>query len=146
MTRGAILETQPELASQIQKLRIDLFWTRCMLAALLLCLVAMSVTIWARHPNTVEANQFVVRNRTGNVTARLGQGNLGDTCLTLTAGQDVSVASMCVQDREGAILDLHNLKSESRATLTPGFYMSEPLAHVQPALIVNGVDYATGKK
>jgi hypothetical protein len=27
---------------------------------------------------------------------------------------------MCVQDEEGSSLDLHNLKSESRATLTPG--------------------------
>jgi len=117
-----------------------------MLGALLLCFVAVSGAIWTRHPNTIEANQFVVRDRAGNVVAKLGQGSFGETCLTLIANQNVSVASMCVQDREGALLDLHNLKSESRTTMTPGFYTSEPLAHVQAALMVNGVDIATGKK
>lgn len=139
------METQPDLASQIQKLRIGLFWTRCMLAALLLCLVVVSGAIWTRHPNTIEANQFIVRDRAGNVVARLGQESFGDTCLTLIANQNVSIASMCVQDREGALLDLHNLKSESRTTMTPGFYTFEPLAYFQTALIVNGVDIATGK-
>jgi hypothetical protein len=117
-----------------------------MLAALLLCFVTMSVAIGTRHPNTVEANQFIVRDRTGNIAARLGQSSFGDTCLTLTASQNVSVASMCVQDGEGASLDLLNLKSESRATLTPGFKMYEPFGQVEPALIVNGVNYTTEKK
>ena len=56
-----------------------------------------------------------------NVAARLGQNGFGDTCVTLMAKEKVAVASMCVQDEEGSSLDLHNLKSESRATLTPGF-------------------------
>jgi len=52
----------------------------------------------------------------------LGQNGFGDRCLTLMAKEKVAVASMCVQDEEeGSSLDLHNLKSESRATLTPGF-------------------------
>ena len=117
-----------------------------MLTVVLLLFVALSAATWTRHPDTVEANQFLIRDRAGNVVARLGHDNLGDTCLTLTAKQNVSIASMCVQDREGATLDLHNLKSESRATLTPGFYTSEPPVHVQPALVVNGVDYTTGQK
>jgi hypothetical protein len=58
----------------------------------------------------------------------------------------MSIASMCVQGRGDASLDHHNLKSESRATLTPGFYMFEPLAQVQLALIVNGVNYTAGKR
>jgi len=37
------------------------------------------------------------------------------------AKERVAVANMCVQDEEGFGLDLHSLKSESRATLTPGF-------------------------
>jgi hypothetical protein len=68
--------------------------------------------------------------------ARLGQDGFGDTCLILTAKQNVSVANLCVQNSEGASLDLHNLKSESRATLTPGFNLYEPMFHLQPALII----------
>ena len=78
----------------------------------------------------MEANEFLLMGRAGNVVARLGQYDFGDTCLTLTANQNVSVASLCVQNNEGAFLDLHNLKSESRVTLTPGFNLYEPPAHV----------------
>ena len=74
-----------------------------------------------RHPQTVEANDFLLRGHAGNVAARLGQNGFGDTCLTLMAKEKVAVASMCVQDEEGFGLDLHSLKSESRARLTPGF-------------------------
>jgi hypothetical protein len=84
----------------------------------------------------MEASEFLVRDRAGNVVARLGQSGFGDTCLTLTANQNVSVADLCVQNGEGASLDLHNLKSESRATLTPGFKMYEPMSHVQAALVI----------
>jgi len=69
-----------------------------------------------------------------------------DEELTQYKRTNISIASMSVQGRGGASLDLHNLKSESRATLTPGFYMFEPLAQVQPALIVNGVNYTAGKR
>jgi len=69
--------------------------------------------------------------------ARLGQFDFGDTCLTLTAQQNVSVANLCVQDSEGSRLDLHNLKSDSRAMLTPGFNTYEPTFHIQPALVIN---------
>ena len=140
------MEIQADLASQIQKLHKDIFWTRCILGAALVCLATVIVANSWKHPNTVEANQFLVRDRAGNVTARLGQDSFGDTCLTLVAEQNISIASMSVQGRGGASLDLHNLKSESSATLTPGFYMFEPLAQVQLALIVNGVNYTAGKR
>jgi hypothetical protein len=51
--------------------------------------------------------------------ARLGQNFLGDTFVTLIAKEKVAVASMCVQNEERFGFDLHSLKSESRATLTP---------------------------
>jgi len=129
------LETQPDLLAKIDRLQKDVFWMKCIAFVLFLCLAAAAfITIWFRHPKAVEANEFLVRDRTGNVVARLGQLGFGDTCLMLTANQHVSVANLCVQNDEGAYLDLHNLNSESRATLTPGFNMYEPMEHFHAAL------------
>jgi hypothetical protein len=133
---------QPDLISQVKKLRKDIFWTRCVLGLALLCFATLTVANWRRHPQTVEANEFLLRGHSGNIAARLGQDGFGDTCLTLMAKEKVAVASMCVQDEEGSSLDLHNLKSESRATLTPGFYVYEPLTKIGPALVINGVKYS----
>jgi hypothetical protein len=44
-----------------------------------------------------------------------------EPCATLMAKEKVAVASMCVQDEDGSSLDLHNLKSESRAHAHAGF-------------------------
>jgi hypothetical protein len=131
------LDTQLELTSKIEALRRDMFWTRCIAGVAFLCLAAAGAVTWTRHPKTLEANEFVVRNLSGDIVARLGQDNLGDTCLTLKAKENVAVASLCVQDKEGSSLDLHNLKSESRAMLTPGFYSYEPFFQFQPALVIN---------
>jgi hypothetical protein len=131
------LDSQLDLSAQIEKLRRDILWTRCVAAALFLCLAVASVANWTRHPRTVEANEFLVKDHAGNVVARLGQSDFGDTCLYLTAKQNISVASLCVQDGEGASLDLLNVKRQSRATLTPGFTIYEPLYHFQPALSIN---------
>src|SRR5580704_8265473 len=121
------LDIQSDLLTKIERLQRDMFWMKCIAAVLFLCLTAACLIAWFGHPKTVEAAEFLVRGRQGNVVARLGQLNFGDTCLTLTANQNVSVANLCVQNDEGTYLDLHNLKSESRATLTPGFSICEPL-------------------
>ncbi len=140
------MAVQPDLVSQVNKLRKDILWTRCVLGLALLCLAALTVASWRRHPQTVEANEFLLRGHSGNVAARLGQDGFGDTCLTLIAKEKAAVANMCVQDEEGSSLDLHNLKSESRATLTPGFHEYEPLSKFRPGLIINGVNYSDGKQ
>jgi hypothetical protein len=131
------LEGQSDLPAQIERLRTEVFWTKCVAAVLVLCLAAASLANWTRHPKTIDANEFLLKDRNGNVVARLGQFDFGETCLTLTAKQDVSIANLCVQNDEGASLDLHNLKSESRAMLTPGFNLYEPSGHFQPALVIN---------
>ena len=120
--------------------------TRCVLGLALLCLTALTIANWRQHPKTIEANELLLRGQSGNIAARLGQESFGDSCLTLMAKGKVSVASMCVQDEEGSSLDLHNLKSESRATLTPGFYTYEPLMQFRPALVINGVNYSDGNR
>lgn len=132
-----VVESQLDLAALVGKLERDIFWTRCATGILFLCLCAAGFAIWPRRPQAVEANEFLLRDQKGNVLARLGQSVFGDTCLTLTARDNVSVASLCVQNTEGSILDLHNLKSESRAVLTPGFNTFEPMTRIQPALIIN---------
>lgn len=130
------METQSDLASQIQKLRTDILWTRCILGGALLCLAVLIAANLRRQAKTVEANEFLLRSLSGNVAARLGQDGFGDTCLTLTAKGQIAVASLCVQD-DGSFLDLHNLKSDSRAMLTPGFSSYEPFFRFQPALVIN---------
>jgi hypothetical protein len=130
------LDSQPDLVVKIEKLSGDIFRTKCIAAVLFLCLVAGNVANWKRHPRTLEANEFLLKDRAGNVVARLGQYNFGDTCLSLTANQNISVANLCVQNNEGSSLDLHNLKSESRVTLTPGFNLYEPPSHFEPALVI----------
>jgi hypothetical protein len=140
------MDVQFDLVSQVQKLRKDIFLTRCVLGLAMLCLTALTIANWRRHPKTIEANEFLLRGQSGNIAARLGQESFGDTCLTLMAKGKVAVASMCVQDEEGSSLDLHNLKSESRATLTPGFHTYEPAMQIRPALVINGVNYSAGNK
>ena len=131
------MENRVDLLPQIEKLRRDLLWTRYVATALIILFAASSVASWTKHPKTIEANEFLLRNPAGKIVARLGQFDFGDTCLTLTAQQNVSVANLCVQDSEGSRLDLHNLKSDSRAMLTPGFNTYEPTFHIQPALVIN---------
>jgi hypothetical protein len=131
-----LLDSQPDLIARIERLQRDVFRTKCVAVVLFLCLAAGSIATWERHPKTAEANEFLLKDRAGNVVARLGQDGFGDTCLILSAKQNVSVASLCVQNDEGASLDLHNLKSESRATLTPGFNLYEPMSHLRPALVI----------
>jgi hypothetical protein len=132
-----LLDSEPILVAKIERLHRDLFWTKTVAALLFLCLGAGIIANWTRHPKTVMAEEFLVRDRHGNIVAKLGQYGFGDTCLTLTAKQNVSVASLCVQDEEGASLDLHNLKSESRVMATPGLNLYEPMSHLQPTLVIS---------
>ncbi|HTG28245.1 MAG TPA: hypothetical protein VK818_08480 [Methylomirabilota bacterium] len=107
------MESQLELLPQLETLRRDLLWTKYIAAILFILLAASSIASWTKRTKTIEANEFLVRDRAGKIVARLGHDDFGDTCLTLTAQQSVSVANLCVQDSEGSSLDLHNLKSDS---------------------------------
>lgn len=71
------MDVQPDLVSQVNKLRKDIFWTRCILGLALLCVAALTVANWRRHPQTVEAKEFLLRGHSGNVAARLGQDGFG---------------------------------------------------------------------
>ena len=138
------MDNESDLLVKVEKLRRDLFWTKSVGVVLFLVLVATSAANWRRHPTTIEASEFLLKDRAGNVVARLGQ-HTGDTCLTLRANQNVSIAELCVQDGEGASLDLHNLKSESRAVLTPGFKIREPFDEIQPVMLLTDHSQIIGR-
>lgn len=132
------MENQSDLVTKMDKLQKEMFRVKCIALVLFFCLVAVSLANSMRHPKIIEANQFLVRDETGNILARLGQSEFGDACLLLTAKQNVSAASLCVQDAGGSLLDMHNTKDESRVTLTPGFTMHEPMLQAQPGLVIIG--------
>jgi hypothetical protein len=131
------LDSEPILVAKIERLQRDLFWTKTVSALIFFCLSVGIIVNWPRYPKTVVAEEFVLKDRTGNIVAKLGQYGFGDTCLTLTAKQNVSVASLCVQEGEGASLDLHNLKRESRVMLTPGLNLYEPMSHVPATFVMS---------
>lgn len=131
------MDNQPVLVAKIERLQRDLFWTKVVSALIFLGLSLGIMANWPRYPKKVIAEEFMLQDHAGNILAKLGQSGFGDTCLTLTAKQNVSVASLCVQDEEGSSFDLHNVKSESRIMITPGFNMYEPKSRVLPALVMS---------
>ncbi len=125
-----------DLATKVDRLRRDVFWTKCIAGLLILCLVAVVIATRPKHPKTVEGTKFVIKNDVGNVIATLGKEGFGSTCLTLSAKEHAAVARLCVDDDGGGFLDLHDLHTESRATLTPGFTMYEPLTRFPAGLLI----------
>ena len=138
------MSNESDLLVRIEELRSDLLWSKRVAVVLLFLLAVACVANWRRHPAIVVASEFLLKDKVGNVVARLGQ-DAGDTCLTLRANQNVSIAELCVQNSEGASLDLHNLKSESRALLTPGFTTREPLYEMRPAMILSNRNQVIGR-
>jgi hypothetical protein len=132
------LDNESDLKLKVERLQRDLFWSKIVATLLFLCLAAASLANWKIHPKKLVADELVLRDPNGNVSARLGQDYLGGTCLTLSAKKNISVASLCVEDDEGASLDLYNLKSDSPATLTPGFKLHEPNFPLAPMFLLTG--------
>lgn len=134
------MDSESLLVAKIERLQRDLFWTKIVSALIFLCLSFGIIANWPRYPKRVIAEEFILQDRSGNILAKLGQYGFGNTCFTLTAKQNVSVTSLCVQDEEGASLDLHNLRNESRVMVTPGFNLYEPKSRVLPALVMSERD------
>ncbi|HTU35404.1 MAG TPA: hypothetical protein VMF66_16495 [Candidatus Acidoferrum sp.] len=132
------MEDQFELGREIDNLRRSIFRTKCGAGLLFICLGVGIFALWNRRVGTVDANELVLRDKAGNVVARLGQDSYSDTCLTLTSNHDASVASLCVDEGGGSVLDLHNLTEGSRAMLTPGFTIYEGTGKIRPGLMIHG--------
>lgn len=125
-----------DLAAQIDTLRKDIFWTKCIAALLILCLVAVVIASRPRQPKIVEGTRLVLKDEAGNVVASLGKEDFGETCLTISAKAHAAVSALCVADDGGSSLDLHDLQTESRVLLTPGFTGHEPLLQFPAGLLI----------
>ena len=89
-----------------------------------------------QRPKTVEGTQFLLKDAAGNVVARLGQMNLGGTCLTLTSKGHAADAELCVHDDESSHLALLNHHGDSRVSLSPGFTSYEPMIRFPAGLYI----------
>jgi hypothetical protein len=125
-----------DFAAQVRKLRTDVFLIKCIAGVLILCVAALIVAGQIKHSKVLEATQLVLKDDAGKVIAMLGKGGFGSTCLSLSAKENAAIAELCADGDGGGYLDLHNLRTESRVTLTPGFTMYEPLAHFPAGLLI----------
>jgi len=130
------MDEHSDLAAQIDKLRRDIFWTKCIAGLLILCLVVVVIASRPRHPRIVEATRLVLKDEAGNAVATLGKEGFGETCLTLSGKAHAAVSSFCGADDGGSSLDLHDLQTESRVLLTPGFTGYEPLMNFPAGLLI----------
>jgi hypothetical protein len=136
-----------DLAAQIASLRRNIFWSKLVVALLVLILFSLVVGLMHR-PATVEANQILLKDKKGNVIAKLGDEGYGDTCLTLLEPANGLTSNLCVE-QSGSFLVLSS-PNDSRAILTPGFTTIEPSMRVSPGLHIgenggqNFVDVGVG--
>lgn len=125
-----------ELATEVEKLRKDNMRIKVVGGLLASVLFVLLVAGRFQHPKTVEGTQFLVKDSAGNVVARLGQMNLGVTCLTLTAKGHAADAELCVHDDESSHLALLNHHGDSRVSLSPGFTSYEPMTRFPAGLYI----------
>jgi hypothetical protein len=133
-----------ELAVQIASLRRSLFWSKSVVGFLILVLFSLVLGGLTRRPETVEANQILLKDKKGNLIAKLGDEGYGSTCLTLFAQVNGPRSELCV-DRSGSFLVLSG-PNDSRVSLTPGFSTIEPSMPIAPGLYIgenNGQNFAS---
>lgn len=68
---------------------------------------------------TFEAREFLVRDKSGHVTARLGSSPVG-TCLEILGESKEATATLCAGDKSGSDLLLTTHHAASRALLSAG--------------------------
>jgi hypothetical protein len=127
-----------ELLTRVQKLESEnrkIKWLGGALALFLAVIVFFMVRSGNR--NKLEVTELVVKDRRGNVVARLGSADFG-TCLELTGYQGATNARVCVDNVYGSYLNLENRKPEARAFLSAGETLREPYGKLVPGLIIQG--------
>jgi hypothetical protein len=130
------MDEQVDLTAQIKELRRQNLMTRWIGGLLIAFLSAIVILGEIRHPKTVEANQFLLKDGKGNIVAKLGQMDFGGTCLTLNAKAHGADAELCVNDDDSSALVLLDHHGDSRVSLSPGFNLYEPLNRVAPGLYI----------
>ena len=102
-------------------------WFSALLIFLILVLV---LALWRiERKDLLQAKEFILKDESGEVVARLGHKNL-ETCLELTGKRQASAASLCVGNDYGSSLLLTNQHGADRAFLSAG------LRDLYPGLVI----------
>jgi hypothetical protein len=135
--RGTV-DAQTDFAAQIKRLRRDILWTKLVGGLLILLLSVLVLSERNKHLQTVEATEFLLRDDTGNVVARLGKQDSGGICLALNPRHSVGGAELC--SFEGTISSSSYLglreNDGSRVSLSAGFNSTNGKFPVQPGLYI----------
>ena len=105
-------------------------------SALLIVLITLLLFAWRmERKDVVQAKEFILKDDSGAVVARLSHTNWG-TCLELTGKGQASEASLCVGDDYGSSLQLTNQHGADRAFLSAGLRMVEGPGTLSPGLVI----------
>jgi hypothetical protein len=92
---------------------------------------------------TVEAREFLLKDQSGQVLARLGATGLTGTCLEILGKAKEASATICAGDESGSDLQLTTHRGQSRAYLSAGGKLYEALGQtIAPSLIIADGDGA----
>lgn len=119
---------------------------RLKLTGMALCLLLSAALLlsWVAtiRKGVLTANEFVLKDRSGRVLARLGSDG-SETCFQLMGEANGATASLCAGDEVGTSLMLDNRRSQSRAFLSAGTKLREGPGTILPGIVIthsNGKD------
>lgn len=113
-----------DLLSRLKKLEAQNFRIKVSTGLLFAVMLGLLVAGQIKNQKTVEAKEFILRDQSGNVAARLGHTDM-QTCLELLSHTKVMTAEICVGDDYGSSLALANRRLQARAFLSAGTRLSE---------------------
>lgn len=93
---------------------------------------------------TIEAREFLLKDRSGQILARLGATELSGTCFEILGKKKDASATLCAGDESGSDLQLTTHHGQSRAYLSAGGKMFEALGQsITPSLTITDGDSAS---
>jgi cbb3-type cytochrome oxidase subunit 3 len=103
--RSSVNDENALLIERLERANRRTRWFSALLIFLILVLV---LALWRiERKDVLQAKEFILKDESGEVVARLGHKNL-ETCLELTGKRQASAASLCVGDDYGSSLLLTN--------------------------------------
>jgi hypothetical protein len=109
---------QENLLTEIQKLRKASSRDRCIVVFLLGCLAVSILAVRAENRRTAVANEFLLKDRSGTVTARLTNDVYGP-CLQLGSQSASARAVLCVDPANGSTFLLSADHGQASVVLSP---------------------------
>jgi hypothetical protein len=110
---------QEHLLIEIQKFRKASRRDRWIVVFLLCCLAVSILAVRAENRRTTVANEFLLKDRSGTVTARL-TNDVNRPCLQLGSQSASARAVLCVDPANGSIFLLSADHGQSSVALSPG--------------------------